>query len=97
MRLPGPLREIKRRWDQASLEYDLAHGRKGYGRSNPDEALLETVEMPVIATIEATVLRADGSTEALGLISTNEGTVNGAQVARLHELATRRERRRGQR
>lgn len=88
-RLPRFLRELKRRWDQASLEYDLTHGRRAYGRSNPagGGGLVEA-EVPMHATIEAVVIRADGSREDLGVVSESDATINGEQLARLHWIGT---------
>lgn len=92
-------RSLRRRWAQASLEYDLAHGRRQYGRAPGDTGSgspIEPVDMVVQATIEATVIRADGTIEELGQVSSNELVLTAEQMARM-DAAARRQARRGKR
>lgn len=87
------LREWRRRWAQASLEYDLAHGRRSYGRSDPSQGSRADVEMPVAVTVDAVVIRADGTREDLGTISRNTQSMTSEQLQRLEAAAGRKERR----
>lgn len=52
-------RRIHERLQAARLEWDVRHGKKTWGR----------VQTPARASIEAKVIRADGSVEDLGVIS----------------------------
>lgn len=87
------LREWRRRWAQASLEYDLAHGRRAYGRSDPTSGGSISAEMPVAVTIDAVVIRSDGTREDLGTISQNTQSMTSEQLQRLEAVAGRKERR----
>lgn len=86
---------FRRRWAQASLEYDLEHGRRQYGRTSiGDNGPRVAAEMPVEVTIAAKVTRANGDVEDLGVVSRHTTTMSKETLAKIDAVAKRRERRR---
>lgn len=63
-------------WFRAkSLEHAVASGQKPWGRQD--------VKMPAKTTIEAKVIRADGTVEDLGVISETTGEVSASQLEKM--------------
>jgi hypothetical protein len=92
------LRALRQRWSEISLGYDLEHGRRLRGRVDADRPspgiapLVTAVGMPVRVTIEATVIRADGTRERQGIIADSVREVSAASP--LRRAAARQQRRR---
>jgi hypothetical protein len=94
------LRELRRRWSEVSLGYDLEHGRRLRGRAMPDRlrppeggAQRVAVRMGGHVRIEATKIYADGRREYLGVIADSDH--DRAFVQRRQQAEGRRDRRIG--
>lgn len=96
MGLLGSLLEhIRASWAAAKFERDLRSGRRTYGRQ-PEDADLAlrlggagiAVPVPVEAAIAASVIRADGSVEDLGVLRDDlENEVDAAILAAMRAQA----------
>lgn len=87
---------LRRAWQAARLEYDIAHGKRTWGRQPADPVNDQSdgsgrvgVRVPVKATIEAVVIRADGTREDRGVLSTGDAEIDAAVLEHMRRTAKR--------
>lgn len=81
----GVIQNLRARWDAASLAFDIAHGRKVWGRQPSRDGLGATTRAKAI--LAAKIIRADGSVEDLGTVSERTVELTQAQIQALGRAA----------
>lgn len=81
----GYIQRLRERWGAAALAFNIATGRKVWGRQPSRDGMGATTRAK--ATMTAKIIRADGTIEDLGVVSKRTVELTQAQMQALEQAA----------